>query len=108
MRPGARGAGRNEPKLLLQARWSENISQAIPMIDASPERYFLKSARLGFRCWSQNDLPLARELWGDLEVTRFFGGPFSEEEIVARLNRELARLEEHGFQILGDSFPAGQ
>jgi RimJ/RimL family protein N-acetyltransferase len=52
--------------------------------------YFLKSERLGFRCWSKEDLPLARELWGDIEVTRFFGGPFSEEEI--------ARRETYGFQ----------
>ena len=60
--------------------------------------YFLKSARLGFRCWTKGDLPLASALWGDIEVTRFFGGPFSEEEIVARFKRELIRQEEHGFQ----------
>jgi RimJ/RimL family protein N-acetyltransferase len=39
--------------------------------------YFLKSERLEFRCWSQDDFPLARELWRDIEVTRYFGGPFS-------------------------------
>jgi len=68
------------------------------MIGVSPEWYFLKSARLGFRCWMADDLPLARELWGDIEVTRFFGGPFSEEDIKARLHRELVRMETHGFQ----------
>ena len=62
------------------------------------ERYFLKSERLGFRCWSREDLPLARALWGDIEVTRFFGGPFSEEEIARRLGKEILRLETHGFQ----------
>jgi [ribosomal protein S5]-alanine N-acetyltransferase len=60
--------------------------------------YFLKSERLGFRCWTPNDLPLARELWGDLEVTRYFGGPFSEEDIVQRFEREIARRKAHGFQ----------
>jgi ribosomal-protein-alanine N-acetyltransferase len=60
--------------------------------------YFLKSARLGFRCWSKEDLPLARELWGDIEVTRFFGGPFSEEEIGQRLEREITRMETCRFQ----------
>jgi ribosomal-protein-alanine N-acetyltransferase len=68
------------------------------MTDASPEPYFLKSARLGFRCWTKEDLPLARELWGDIEVTRFFGGPFSEDEIRTRFQRERARRMVHGFQ----------
>jgi len=62
------------------------------------ESYFLKSERLGFRCWSKDDLPLARELWGDIEVTRFFGGPFSDEEISERLEREITRMNTHQFQ----------
>ena len=60
--------------------------------------YFLKSLRLGFRWWLQDDLPLARDLWGDLQVTRFFGGPFSEEEIARRLQVELDRASAHNFQ----------
>jgi [ribosomal protein S5]-alanine N-acetyltransferase len=60
--------------------------------------YFLTSARLGFRCWSADDLPLAQALWGDLEVTRFFGGPFSTEEVSRRLEREIARMQTHQFQ----------
>jgi [ribosomal protein S5]-alanine N-acetyltransferase len=63
-----------------------------------PQSYFLKSARIGFRCWSQDDLPLARELWADPEVTRFIGGPFSDEEIAQRLEREIARMSTHQFQ----------
>jgi len=63
-----------------------------------PESYFLKSARLGFRCWTRDDLSLARDLWGDIEVTRFFGGPFSDEEICQRLDREIARMNTHQFQ----------
>jgi ribosomal-protein-alanine N-acetyltransferase len=62
------------------------------------EKYFLKSERLGFRNWTKDDLDLARELWGDLEVTKFFGGPFSEEEIRTRFKREMARRLVHGFQ----------
>ena len=64
----------------------------------APEQYFLKSARLGFRCWESGDLPLARQLWTDIEVTRFFGGPFSEDEIRTRFKRERARRMVHGFQ----------
>jgi len=62
------------------------------------EPYFLRSERLGFRCWSQEDLPLAQELWGDIEVTRFFGGPFSDEEIRKRLEREIQRMNAYQFQ----------
>jgi RimJ/RimL family protein N-acetyltransferase len=68
------------------------------MTAPKPERYFLKSARIGFRCWSRDDLPLAHELWSDIEVTRFIGGPFSDEEIGRKLEREMARMNEHGFQ----------
>jgi RimJ/RimL family protein N-acetyltransferase len=60
--------------------------------------HFLRSKRLGFRHWTAEDLPLARELWGDLAVTRFFGGPFCDAQIVERLERELFRRESHNFQ----------
>lgn len=60
--------------------------------------YFLKSERLGFGYWAKEDLRLAQDLWGDIEVTRFFGGPFGDEEIARRLNVELERRAVHGFQ----------
>jgi len=62
------------------------------------EKYLLKSDRLAFRWWTAEDLPLAQQLWGDLEVTKFFGGPFSEKEIRTRFKRERARRMVHGFQ----------
>ncbi|HZR58992.1 MAG TPA: GNAT family N-acetyltransferase [Terriglobales bacterium] len=68
------------------------------MSSATPDTYFLKTARLGFRCWTGDDLPLAIQLWGDIEVTRFFGGPFSDQEITQRLEREIARMQAHQFQ----------
>src|SRR5215471_1114261 len=60
--------------------------------------HFLESERLAFRWWSERDLPLARELWGDPEVTRFFGGPLSDAEIARRLEVELERASAHNFQ----------
>jgi [ribosomal protein S5]-alanine N-acetyltransferase len=60
--------------------------------------YLLKSERLGFRCWTKEDLPLARQLWGDFDVTRFFGGPFSEESIHERFEIQIRNQEEYGFQ----------
>jgi [ribosomal protein S5]-alanine N-acetyltransferase len=61
-------------------------------------RYFLTTARLGFRCWSADDLPLALALWGDAAVTRFIGGPFSADQIRQRLDDEIAMMRAHGVQ----------
>lgn len=68
------------------------------MRESNDGNYFLKSERLGFRCWSKEDLPLARELWGDIEVTRFFGGPFSEGAICERFELQIRNQAELGFQ----------
>ena len=64
----------------------------------SSETYFLKTPHLGFRCWTKDDFSVASQLWGDIEVTRFFGGPFPEEEIQRRLNREIEWMATHRFQ----------
>jgi RimJ/RimL family protein N-acetyltransferase len=63
-----------------------------------PNPYFLKSARLGFRRWTAEDLPLAISLWGDPEVSRFLGGPFSREKIEEKLAREIALMDACGVQ----------
>ena len=60
--------------------------------------YFLTTARLGFRHWLPEDLPLAMALWADSEVTALIGGPFSGEQVQARLEREIASQESAGFQ----------
>jgi RimJ/RimL family protein N-acetyltransferase len=60
--------------------------------------YFLRSARLGFGCWTAEDLPLALAIWGDPEVTRFVGGPFSHEQVRQKLEREIINGAERGIQ----------
>jgi ribosomal-protein-alanine N-acetyltransferase len=60
--------------------------------------YFLKTARLGFRRWSLDDLPLALALWGDPDVTRYIGGPFSPEDVNEKLRAEIAAMEAHRVQ----------
>jgi ribosomal-protein-alanine N-acetyltransferase len=60
--------------------------------------YFLKTERLGFRNWTEQDWPLARELWGDIQVTQFFGGPFDETAIRERFELHVRNQTEHGFQ----------
>jgi [ribosomal protein S5]-alanine N-acetyltransferase len=62
------------------------------------EHFFLQSPRLGFRHWSISDLPLAEALWGDPEVTRFIGGPFSPEKIQERLRAEMELCSLHAVQ----------
>jgi RimJ/RimL family protein N-acetyltransferase len=60
--------------------------------------YFLRSERLGFRCWKEEDLPLAMGLWGDPEVSAMLGGPFTPEAVQARLKKEIERMQEIGIQ----------
>ncbi|CAB1074949.1 hypothetical protein D1AOALGA4SA_2769 [Olavius algarvensis Delta 1 endosymbiont] len=64
------------------------------------EPYFLKSKRLGFRQWREDDLALAMEFWGDFEVTRFFDGrgQWSRKEVSERLALEIKTDNEHGVQ----------
>jgi len=60
--------------------------------------YFLKSRRLGFRYWTNEDFPLAQALWSDSKVTGLFGGPFSPEIVRTRLANEIRIREECGIQ----------
>jgi [ribosomal protein S5]-alanine N-acetyltransferase len=62
------------------------------------DEYVLTSARLGFRCWSPGDLPLALALWGDPEVTRFIGGPLPPDSAKQRLRAEIESMAAHGVQ----------
>ncbi|MFZ0582122.1 MAG: GNAT family N-acetyltransferase [Candidatus Acidiferrales bacterium] len=64
----------------------------------APMDYFLTTPRVGFRYWTEQDLPLALALWGDPEVTAFIGGPFTEEMVRARLTKEIAQMQECGVQ----------
>jgi [ribosomal protein S5]-alanine N-acetyltransferase len=78
----------------------------------APGGYFLTSARLGFRCWSTEDLALALALWGDPEVTRFIGGPLSPVAVERRLRAEIESMSAHGLQywpifLLADGAHAG-
>jgi RimJ/RimL family protein N-acetyltransferase len=71
--------------MALKTRTTNLVSHS--STDRSPEAavYFLRTQRLGFRTWTEADLDLAFGLWGDAEVTRLIGGPFSEERIQQRL-----------------------
>ena len=56
------------------------------------------SARLGFRCWTPEDLPLALALWGDPKVSRLIGGHFSTEQVTEKLRQEIVWQAALGIQ----------
>ena len=62
--------------------------------------YFLKSERLGFSVWTEDDLDLARSLWGSPDVTKFIcaTGVFSDDDIKARLALEISNYAKYGVQ----------
>lgn len=60
--------------------------------------YFLSTKRLGFRCWREDDLPLAMGLWGDPDVTALMGGPLEPDAVHGRMAREILRMKEYGIQ----------
>ncbi len=62
--------------------------------------YFLEIERLGFRLWTEEDLSLAMQLWGDIEVTRLIDarGQLSDAQVRERLMQEIATAAAHGIQ----------
>lgn len=63
-------------------------------------KYFLCTERIGFSEWTNNDIDLARSLWGEKEVTEFIcsSGVFSEKDIEVRLNLEIENNKNYGVQ----------
>ena len=61
--------------------------------------FFLKTSRVGFSKWVQNDIDLAKLLWGNPEVTKYIcaNGTFSMDDIGNRLNTEI--LNESTYQV---------
>jgi len=56
------------------------------------------TARLTFRCWREDDLPLARGSHHSARVMELLGGAYDEEKLRQRLERELHNQRTHGFQ----------
>src|SRR4051794_3763018 len=58
----------------------------------------LETPRLIAETWEPEDLPAAQALWGDPEVTKLIGGPFSETQVKERLLSEIARQNQYQMQ----------
>ena len=64
--------------------------------EAAAVRVPAATARLTFRAWRDDDLPVASAIFGDPRVTALVGGPFDDAAIAARLATELANQRTHG------------
>jgi ribosomal-protein-alanine N-acetyltransferase len=62
--------------------------------------YFLRTRRLGFRRWADDDFGLAAALWGDPQVMRLIDarGAFTPEQVREKLDREIANERFHRVQ----------
>jgi ribosomal-protein-alanine N-acetyltransferase len=64
----------------------------------------LSSQRIRFYHWnddSVNGIPMisyAKQLWGKDSVTHLIGGPFSDQQIEEKFNREIENERRHGVQ----------
>ena len=63
-------------------------------------KYFIKTDRLGFRRWCEEDIEIALILWGDYEVTKLIDarGKLSENQVRERLAKEIVTEKEYGVQ----------
>jgi ribosomal-protein-alanine N-acetyltransferase len=63
-------------------------------------KYILKTPRIGFRLWKEDDLHLAIGLWGDFKVTQFFDGrgKLSQAQVNERLLQEISTQKMHDIQ----------
>ena len=54
------------------------------------KKFFMRTARLGFSVWTEDDISEAQELWGNLAVTKYISanGKMSMEQIHQRLQKE--------------------
>jgi [ribosomal protein S5]-alanine N-acetyltransferase len=68
------------------------------MVPQKIMNYFLTSERLGFRCWTAADEPLAIGLWCDPQVTALIGGRWSADVARERLAEEMDQQNKHGVQ----------
>ena len=62
--------------------------------------YFLTSERLGFSKWKEELFPLAKKLWGNIEVTKLIDsrGELNDDQIKEKLHFEITNNGKYGVQ----------
>jgi RimJ/RimL family protein N-acetyltransferase len=86
----------DQKSVLSYIRRSLSRSVLCSVIMTTP--YFLESARLGFRVWDPSMEALAMQLWGNEDVTKLIGGPFSNSKVLERMHSEMRNQAESGVQ----------
>ena len=63
-------------------------------------QYFLTSKRLGFRLWKNDDFQLAKNLWGNYEVSKFIDsrGKLNNAQISDKIEKEIESQKAYGIQ----------
>jgi len=63
------------------------------------KEYFMKTEHIGFSYWTDDDLELAIQLWGEEDVTRYIcaTGKFTQQSITDRLKVEVKN--EKNYQV---------
>ena len=66
----------------------------------TPADWLFSTDRIGWRTWTEADLPLARALWGSREVMALLhvDGRLDEDGVRARLAEEIELQRAHGYQ----------
>jgi RimJ/RimL family protein N-acetyltransferase len=57
----------------------------------------ISTPRTRLRCWTQADRDVFAAMHADPEVMHDYGGPISQSESDAKLDRYMAIYQEHGF-----------
>lgn len=62
--------------------------------------YFMRSTRLGFSIWDENDINDALDLWSNPRVTQYItaDGKMSEQQVRDRLHKEIETYHNHHIQ----------
>ena len=62
--------------------------------------YFLQTSRLKFSTWNNDDLELAKRLWGNSRVTKYISatGSFDLSDIINRLDLEITSNQRNHVQ----------
>lgn len=62
--------------------------------------FLIKTERVGFSVWRNDDIELAKSLWGEPEVTHYLcvTGAFTEKDIQERLKLEICNYQKFNIQ----------
>jgi ribosomal-protein-alanine N-acetyltransferase len=96
-----RSVGNVTPPVLTLVR-KPTRPRKLPVVEpvSDPALFFLRGKRLGFRIWSEMDLPLAIDLWGDPQVTKFIDvrHRLSDKDVRQLLDKQIDTQRQAGIQ----------